>query len=246
MNFQQIRTTICPFLIFILLLTSCVTSNLEYDRMTGTAFPIEDTDSAGNSEDLTSIFVAGGHLLTIDLNQTNIAPLNGTPNPLDPDEFDYITTAEVQTLALANRSFQVDADTSYTEDGKQIRKYFVYGIVVDHFRERDDGSRSTGSMGLMYDPLLRSAFVNYYKNSINRTQNNLFLRSTAHEIGHAFNLSHGDGDGSTTIMNQTRDISETTFIYEFSSTSLDHLQNHPLSTVYPGIGPRHYATPHSH
>ncbi len=234
------------FIIFTTLLTSCVTSNLEYDRMTATAFPTGDTDSQGNSKDLTNIYLDGGHLLAVNLDQTNIAPLTGPADPLDPNQYDYITTAELQTLALANRSSQVEPDTSYNSDGDEIRKYFVWGIVVDHYRERDDGTRPTTTMGLMYDPLLRSSFVNYYKHSTNSTQNELFLRSTAHEIGHAFNLSHGNGDGSTTIMNQTGDINTSTYVYEFSATSLDHLQNHIKSAVFPGIGPRHYAVPHVH
>ena len=101
-------------------------------------------------------------------------------------------------------------------------------------------------MGLMFDPLLRSAFVNYYKNSTNSGSNDLYLRSTAHEIGHGFNLNHDDGDGVSTIMTRTGDIDLLLYIYEFSASSLDHLQNHIESAVYPGIGARDYDTPHIH
>lgn len=234
------------FILFASTFSACVSSKLEYDRMVSTAFPNEDTDSQGNTETLSTIYASGGHLLVVEEDQTNIAALTGPFNPFDPTQYDFITTAELQTLAIANRSVPIDADTTYNSAGKELRKYYVWGIVANHFRELDNGSRSTTTMGLMYDPLLRSAFVNYYKHPTNNSRNDLFLRSTAHEIGHAFNLSHGNGDGSTTIMNQTSDIDETTYIYEFSSTSLDHLQNHIRSAVYPGIGPRHYDVPHVH
>ena len=91
----------------------------------------------------------------------------------------------------------------------------------------------------------RSAFVTLYKNSVVSTDNGKYLRSTAHEIGHAFNLNHCDGDGSTTIMNQTGTVGDT-YSYEFSSDSLDHLQDHDRDSVWPGIGPRDYDCPHVH
>lgn len=224
---------------------SCVTSNMEYDRMNGTAFPNDDTDSAGNTESLGTIYASGGHLLTVDEDQTNIAPLSGPSDPADPDQYDYITSAELQTLAIANRSIAVNADTSINSSGHEIRRYYLWGIVADHFVEFSDGTRDESIMGWMYDPVNRSAFANFFKHPTNSI-NDLYLRSVAHEIGHAFNLSHGDGDGSTTIMNQTSVIDPTTFLYEFSSSSLDHLQNHVKTAVYPGIGPRHYDVPHVH
>lgn len=100
-------------------------------------------------------------------------------------------------------------------------------------------------MGLMYDSANRSAFANFYKHNTVSGNNAKYLRSTAHEIGHAFNLAHCDGDGSTTIMNQTRVVGNT-FTYEFSSESLEHLQDHPKEFVWPGISPFEFVCPHTH
>ena len=234
-------------LAIVMALGGCTTARLEYDRMTGTAFPQPETVS-GEEVNFTSIYLQGERLLTVNEDDTAIAPLTGPFDPTDPDQYDYITTAELETLEAANRddpvSFVEFACSFWIFEGTCTR-YHVYGIVVDHFRERDNGTRSTTTMGLMYDPVNRSAFTNYYMHPTISGDNAKYLRSAAHEVGHAFNMSHCDGDGSTTIMNQTGTVGDT-FSYEFSATSLDHLQNHPDAAVWPGIGPRHYSCPHSH
>ena len=105
-----------------------------------------------------------------DQDDISIAPLTGPFDSTDPDQYDYITKAELETIELANRSTPFGVREWECEfwlfDGT-CREYHVYGIVVNHYREKDDGTRSSGSMGLMYDPVERSAFVNYYKNSTN-------------------------------------------------------------------------------
>jgi hypothetical protein len=236
-------------LICIVLLTAagCTSVQLEYDRMTGTAFPQPETVS-GEEVTLTSIYLQGNILLTVVEDTTNIAPLTGPFDPSDPDQYDYITPAELETVELANRSNPV-APTSWSCTFWIFRgictRYHVYGIVVDHFYESATGSRSTTTMGLMYTSGNRRSFTNFYKHPTNSGDNAKYLRSTAHEIGHTFNLNHCDGDGSTTIMNQTGVVGDT-FTYEFSSASLEHLQDHDKDAVWPGIGPRHYACPHVH
>lgn len=230
-----------------LMLVACTTVKVEYDRMTGTAYPQPETVDGG-TVNLNIIYLQGEVLLLVDEDDTAIAPLTGPYDPYDPNQYDYITLAEIETIELANRSSSV-GPTKWTCDfwgmDWTCTEYHVYGIVVNHYREYDSGARSTGLMGWMYDPLERRAFVNFYKNSIINGNNAKYLRSTAHEIGHAFNLSHCDGDGSTTIMNQTGTVGDT-FTYEFSASSLVHLQDHPKEAVWPGIGPRHYACPHVH
>ena len=106
---------------------------------------------------------------------------------------------------------------------------------MDHFRERNDGVRKTTTLGRMYDPTLRSAFVGFWKNSTVNSDNAKFLRSTAHEVGHAFNVSHCDGDGSTTIMNTTGTVGDT-YTYLFSASSLDHLQTGRFYCSFGGRG----------
>lgn len=230
-----------------LVAAGCTRAELEYDRMTGTAFPQPETVD-GQEVTFTSIYLQGNLILTVSEDDTDIAPLTGPADPMDPDQYDYITLAEIETLESANRSAAVPEDSwpcSFWIFDFTCTRYNVYGIVVDHYLESDDGTRRTGTMGWMYAPDDRRAFVNFYKHSTNNSDNGKFLRSTAHEIGHALNLSHCDGDGSTTIMNQTGVVGDT-YDYDFSSSSLDHLQNHDRDAVWPGIGSRHYACPHSH
>jgi hypothetical protein len=241
------RMKLSSGLLLVVLAAGCTSARVEYDRMTGTAFP-QPTTSNGDDVNITIIYLQGKKLVDVLENDTGIAPLTGPVNPADPTQYDYITLAELETLETANRSSPVDKverDCSFWIFTLTCTRYHVYGIVVDHYREYDDGTRSTTSMGWMYDPNERSAFVSFYKNGTVNGDNDKYLRSTAHEIGHAFNLNHCDGDGSTTIMNKTSVVGDT-YTYEFSSSSLEHLQDHLEAAVWPGIGPRHYACPHVH
>lgn len=228
-------------------LMACTSARVEYDRMTGTAFPQSETVD-GEEVTLTTIYLQGNILLSVLYDGTAIAPLTGPFDPVDPNQYDYITPAELETVELANRSSPIDRDQwscNWWVFRFRCSRYHVYGIVVDHYSESATGVRSTSTMGLMYTSGNRRSFANYYKNSINNSNNAKYLRSTAHEIGHTFNLNHCDGDGSETIMNQTGTVGDT-FTYEFSAASLDHLQSHDKNAVWPGIGPRHYACPHVH
>lgn len=228
-------------------LVGCTSAEVEYDRMQGTAFPQPETVS-GDEVTITSIYLQGDLIVSANEDDTNIAPLTGPLDPMDPDQYDYITAAEIEALQLANRDSGIAEESwpcSFWIFEGTCTRYHVYGAVVDHWREYDNGTRSQTAMGWMYQPDDRSAFVNFYKNTTINSDNAKYLRSTAHEIGHAFNLSHCDGDGSTTIMNQTGTVGDT-YTYEFSASSLTHLQDHDRDAVWPGIGPRHYACPHAH
>jgi hypothetical protein len=242
--------------VFALILTTlvgCTTGRIEYDRMTGTQYP-QPVIVAGDTVDLTTIYWQGERLVTVDEDTTNIAPLTGPNNPLDPDQYDYITLAELETVETANRgdpigpvTFSCGWNNAYT-----CTRYHLYGIVVDHYWEGSCGAacRDTGTLGYMYAGSAgatndRSAFAGFWKNSTVNSDNGRFLRSQAHEIGHAFNLNHCDGDGSMTIMNTTGTVGAT-YNYEFSAASLDHLQNHPDNAVWPGMSARDYVCPHVH
>lgn len=213
--------------------------------MTGTAFP-QTQNRDGQDWDLGRIYLQGNILLTVMYDDTAIAALTGPADPADPNQYDYINPAELEALELANRAssiVQTEFDCSFWVFRFTCTRYHVYGIVVNHYEETAAGARRTGTMGWMYAPANRRAFVNFYKNTTNNTDNAKYLRSTAHEIGHAFNLNHCDGDGTTTIMNQTGDITAA-WTYQFSAAELDHLQNHDRNAVWPGIGARHYECPH--
>ena len=214
-----------------LLLTGCITTNLEFDRMTGTAFPTQQTLN-GEDWTLEKIYVEAGHLVVVDQDDTNIAPLNsgGTQQ-------DCITDAELDALEAANRDTQV-GPTSFAcsigpWDGTCTR-YFAYGVVVDHWGHCT-GSCSSTLLGCMWDTTDRGAFAIYYKNSTISSDGQKYLRTTAHELGHAFNLHHSDGDGSTTIMNTTGTVGNT-FNYLFTANSETHLSDHPAACRYPGTG----------
>jgi len=230
----------------ILTSVGCTTVQIEYDRMTGTQFPQQETVS-GDQVNLSTIYLQGDRIFLVDEDDTNIAPLTGPANPADPDQYDYLTDAELETVTIANRDTSIGPIEFACGQMNRLTctRYHLYGIVVDHFRETNDGSRREGLLGRMFDAEERSAFVGYWSNSVVSSDNAKFLRSTAHEIGHAVNLNHCDGDGSMTIMNQTGVVGDT-FNYEFSSTSLDHLQNHSDDVIWPGIGSREYACPHAH
>ena len=234
-------------------LISCTTARIEYDRMTGTQYP-QPENVSGSDVNLTTIYWQGERLVSVDENTTNIAALTGPANPLDPNQYDYINQAELETVETANRrdpigsvTFSCGASNAYT-----CTRYHLYGVVVNHYWEGSCGTacRSTGTLGLMYAGAGgvtndRSAFASFWKNSTVNSDNGKYLRSTAHEVGHAFNLNHCDGDGSLTIMNTTGTVGST-YNYEFSASSLDHLQNHADSEVWPGLSPRDYACPHVH
>ena len=234
-------------LLTLALFSGCTTVQLEYDRMTGTALPAE-TVFDGETVNLTTIYLQGDILLSVVEGDTNIAALTGPADPADPNQYDYINPAEIDALMVANRASPVaptEWECEFWVFSGTCTQYHVYGLVLNHYYEAADGTRDTGTMGWMNDPVQRSSFVNYYKNNTVKTNNQKYLRSTAHELGHAFNMNHCDGDGATTIMNQTSVVDDV-YTYEFSASSLDHLQNHTRDAVWPGMGQRDYVCPHVH
>jgi hypothetical protein len=84
----------------------------------------------------------------------------------------------------------------------------------------------------MWQGHTRSAFAIFYRTNTIQTSGAEYLRTTAHEIGHAFNLHHSDGDG-TSIMTQTDDL-EGEPVFAFSDQSREHLENHPAQCKFPG------------
>jgi hypothetical protein len=236
--------------------------HLEFDRMTGTAFPTAQ-ERGGKRHDLRSIYLDGaGVVLMVNEDETGIAPLVGPRlDPLEPPR-EYISPAELDNLARAHRASPVASRTvacvpSATDDSAvpaepadpaapaepaesadgvaTCTQYFVYGLVVDHWLE-DAFGPSEGTLGIMWDTTNRSQFAMFYRNDVVSQDAGKYLRSTAHEIGHAFNLHHEDGDGRSTIMNQTWVVGDN-YAYEFSATERAHLRDHaPRSCSRPGGG----------
>jgi hypothetical protein len=64
-----------------------------------------------------------------------------------------------------------------------------------------------------------------------------YLRTVAHEIGHALNLTHCEADANgLTIMTPEGALSEERWTFGFSEMGKTHLQSHPLKEVMPGRG----------
>jgi hypothetical protein len=217
----------------VLLASACTATNLEFDKMEGTAFP-QDQMEGGETVNLASIYLDADRLLVVQEDDLNIAPLTdagGTPQ-------NCISNAELDSLMAGNRSSQIGVVTypcgfnnAYT-----CTRYQVYGIVVDHFgRSGGNGACSSTLLGRMWRTTDRAAFAMFYKNSTIQTDGRKYLRSAAHEIGHALNLHHDDGDGSSTIMNQTGTVGST-FVFEFSTQSQTHLDDHPDVCANAGTG----------
>jgi hypothetical protein len=207
-------------------LAGCVSAELEFDRMTGTAYP-PDQIVSGNTVNLSWIYFTGGQFLAVDEDDTGISALSGT----------YISDAELDSLESANRGSTVGPETwtcrFFNRDYDCVR-YHVYGIVTDHLYELTDGTNKPTIMGIMWTDD-RRGFAMFYQNSTVSSNGAKYLRSAAHEIGHAYNLHHSDGDGSSTIMNQTKVVGNS-FVYEFSPGSDTHLRDHPDNCRYPGMG----------
>ena len=211
-------------------LTACNKYHLhvEMDRMTGTAYPVAQTQGT-KTYDIKSVYEKHWDKVIVNESNQNIAPLTGPFDPADPDQYDYITEDELDTLETAYRQAPI-GDVSC---GDKCRQYHVYGIIVDHYLEEATGYRSIHTIGQMWTEDSR-AFVMYHKSGTIQNSPEKYLRSTLHEIGHAHNLHHQDGDGNETLMTKTGQLGPS-FKYKFHSASKKHLVRHPGPCKFPGI-----------
>jgi hypothetical protein len=211
---------------------------VEMDRMSGTAFPTSQ-NVAGKIVDLQNIYLDGGGIvLLVTPDETDIPPVaelfQGMQLPRRA-----ITAAELDNLAKAHRHVPVaPVSRQCVAEGQQAAstctEYFLYAIVVDHFYA--EGNKvDPSTVGMMWDSTNRSEFAIFYRNSEVRDPGK-YLRTTAHEIGHAFNLHHEDGDGRSTIMNQTSVVGNA-YTFAFSAAEQAHLRSHlPQRCSRPGTG----------
>ena len=202
------------------ILASCV--SLEFDRMTGTTFPPQQMVN-GQPVNLETIYSAAGIKLDVQEDDTAIQPLNIA-------EDDCISDAELTTLENGHRHLSL-FPTSICPL-QVCNTYHLYGIVVNHYGEILDACIPEFVLGKMWQGHTRSAFAIFYRTNTIQTSGAEYLRTTAHEIGHAFNLHHSDGDG-TSIMTQTDDL-EGEPVFAFSDQSREHLENHPAQCKFPG------------
>ena len=199
---------------------SCVA--LEFDRMSGTTFPPQQMVN-GQVVNLETIYSDAGIPLTVEEDDTSIQPL---PIPED----NCISDAELN--ALENNYRHLSPFPSAACPFQFCKTYHLYGVVVDHYGEVLDACVPEFILGKMWQGHTRSAFAIFYRMNTIQSDGAAYLRTTAHEIGHALNLHHSDGDG-TSLMTQSDDLVGEA-VYQFSDQSRDHLDNHPAQCKYPG------------
>lgn len=232
---QGCRTVLLGFLLGT---TACTSARIEYDRMTGTQFPTQQTRN-GSTFTLSSIYGAEGYLLGVSEDETNIAALTGPANPNDPTQYEWITEAELDALETGHRTSAVGSRRflcwNWGIVPSYCTEYHLYGIVVNHKYEDPGGVRRPTILGIMWTTDNRRSFAGFWQNSTVSSDGGKYLRSTAHEVGHAFGLHHEDGDGSTDIMNQTGVVGNS-YVYDFAAAaSTNHLGTHDKGCVWPGL-----------
>ena len=195
-------------------LTGCV--EIEFDKMSGTTFPPELV-VLGEPVTIEAVYFLAGRLVVVNEDETNIAPLNIADD-------DCISDAELDALEQGHRSSPLFPDGN---------TYYLYAATVDHYGEVLDACSPNWITGKLWAGNTRSALAIFYAHSTIAAGSAEYLRTTIHEIGHAFNLHHEDGDGTTTIMNQTGSLNEN-WTFSFSNESLEHLQQHPEKCRLPG------------
>ncbi len=209
---------------------------MEMDKMTGVTFPpdfVADT-STGASVTLDDIYSADGKArIALDVKKDNTSiPAENTVN-----------NQRLHQLMTANRN------PAFSETAKKwtsyqifVKKYgpnpSVLGIMFDYDGADLDNLPREGS-AVFYDAHAASW-------SGQRLQDELFLTS-AHELGHSFNLHHTDWEGTSfsngsTIMSYslTPDV-----LWRISSSSTEHLkrtQNHPNLYVKPRTNAKPFGT----
>lgn len=182
-----------------------------------------------NPLSLPDVYAEANKVVTLHFDDMSIPRLTGAGDFLDDGELDTVMTT--------NRDDPVGPSTFTCFIFFPCTEYHVYGIVVDHYYDSPslNSTGDKGIIGVMWSTDDRSAFAMFYRNSTILADGGKYFRSTAHELGHAFNLHHSDGDGSTTIMNQTGTVGDQ-YKYRFSAESQEHLDDHPADCVFPGTG----------
>lgn len=197
------------------------TAFLEIDMMQGTAFPPDQLLFEGRLHTLQDIYLQAGIILDVRLDENNILDLSG------PDG--TYTDAELDSLAQAHRN------PNFQESGN---KWSAYLVVVTR--------NAAGDLGIMFNTAERLGCAVFHSEALINTDNLAFLRTSAHEIGHEFNLHHEDGktynEGGTikfTIMNRTVDIQNSSSGWPAGvglqfRNERDHLYRHEIANVKPG------------
>jgi hypothetical protein len=190
---------------------------LEMDSLSTVNWPPVTVVRNGVTNTLQSIYAVAGIDLNPVQNEGNIADLHTPMNPC-------FTDAELDAFRAAHMNSPGPAGTWHT-----------YGAFLT--------CHNGGWLGIMFDTNQRRAFA-VFANGIGG--NAEYLRTTAHELGHALNIEHSDADAwippgyptagtGRTIMNQTGQLAPG-WDYGWSASSLHHIYDHPEDRWRPRSG----------
>jgi hypothetical protein len=186
---------------------------MEYDALDGIPLPDYYIFRNGRINTFRRAYNANGWIIEMSTDDLALT---------DPQSGSDFTKADLYSFWQANAN--VPANASY-----------IHGAFLTTDDDGDLGIMfmNTGSVPSLPTAERRLGFAAFRNafGSFEREQR--YLRTSIHEAGHAFNLLHSDGDGSTTIMNQTGSLS-TSWTYNFSGISSTHLSTHTLNAVRPG------------
>jgi hypothetical protein len=209
----------------IVLLVGCNTVKVELDRMPGAEFPPDKVSPAGGSGDsvtLGSLFASAteGRGIEVEEDDTDV-----------PEMFpaDYcIRNSDIQALVVAFRDDPTAPTVSSCFGGFTCTEHHVYGAM---FNYRLGGSSGVcqDAAGFMMDPDNRGLFIMF--KPVQGLSDEEFLRATAHEFGHTFNLHHEDSDLGTLMRDFLADGG-----FVLSARSQSHLDTHPEDKVWPNAG----------
>jgi len=204
------------------------------DGVNGNTWPaFSAADTSGTTKTLVNIYSEVG--VDLDVDQP-AAPTFNDPRcivPANPTCGQPLIDTELHALMTTPSSNVVLAPGQW-----HIRAFFL------PIRARLDatGNRISrvGNPGVMFESPTRTGFAIFMNvlNTMSLAANNFtireqaYLRTTAHELGHALNFLHNDGNGDTTIMNQTQNINAS-WVYEWNHKSLNHIYSHPLKRLKP-------------
>jgi hypothetical protein len=203
-------------------------SFLEIDKMNGTPFPPDNVPHGSQTHGLRDIFSQAGIMLDVRLDESDIPDLAG------PDG--VYTDAELDNLMTFHRN------PNFQEIQGKMSAYIV--VATRYHRE--------GVLGVMFDSQQRLGCAVFYEHSLIHNDQLAFFRTTAHELGHEYNLHHEDGvpymeNGveKYSLMNQTKKIQESQsgwplgIGFKFKDREILHMSTHEIIHVKPG-GNRFY------
>jgi len=178
---------------------------VEIDKLSSVNFPPVNVAHNGCVPNPSMESIYAPHItVNVQRDQTNI---------VDPHPGVDFTNAELHAMMTANwnyRTFQQDVGSWYAWIGIVTTQGGTLGIMFDWHLGGGSDPNSVGREGCA---VFHDNFLGYAE----PTRSKALLRTQTHELGHVFNLEHGDGSTSGsapwtctegwTIMNQTGSIS---------------------------------------